>query len=59
MKLSWHMVSQLLLGIIQVLDLMTNTVSPKWKPVVVGAVALLQMGLGYIAHHYSPQGEKL
>lgn len=59
MKLKWHMVSQFGLGLLQVLDLMTNTVSDKWKPVVVGAVALVQMGLAYIAHHYTPDGQKL
>jgi len=59
MKLSWHMVSQVLLSLMQLLNLVSKQVSPKWQPVVLGGISLLQIILAYIGHHYTPDGEKL
>lgn len=59
MKLSWHMLYQVLLMLAQVLNATTNMVSDKWKPVVVGALALVQLILGYVAHNTYPDGVKI
>lgn len=59
MKLSWHMVYQILLMLAQLLNAVTETVPNKWKPVVVGGIALIQILLGYIGHLHTPEGEKI
>lgn len=59
MKLSWHMLGQVVLMLIQLLNAVSTTVSPKWQPVVAGGIALGQLTLAYIAHHYTPDGTKI
>ena len=59
MTLKWHMVSQGLLFVMQGLNMLTTTVSPKWQPVVMGGLSLCQIGLAYVAHHFTPDGQKL
>lgn len=53
------MVSQILLLIGQGLNLYSTQVPVKWQPVVLGALSLTQISLAYIAHHYTPSGEKI
>lgn len=47
---------QVLLGLIQIGNYMTNIVSDKWKPVVMGVVALCQIVQARLAHSYNPDG---
>jgi hypothetical protein len=47
---------QALLGIIQMGNLASGVVPPKWQPVVLGAVALLQIAQAWLAHKYNPDG---
>jgi len=53
------MISQALLLVMQGLNALSGQVSPKWQPVVLGGLSLCQIGLAYIAHHYTPDGQKL
>lgn len=47
---------QVLLSLIQLGNLATNTVPDKWKPVVLGVIALAQILQAKLAHKFNPDG---
>lgn len=47
---------QVLLGLVQLGNVLTNVVPDKWKPVVLGIVALAQIVQAKIAHNFNPDG---
>lgn len=47
---------QILLALVQIGNYLTNVVSDKWKPVVMGVIALCQILQARLAHGYNPDG---
>lgn len=47
---------QVLLGLVQMGNLATDIVPDKWKPVVLGVVALAQILQAKLAHKFNPDG---
>lgn len=53
-KLTWHLVAQGLMGVVQLGNLMYNSASPKMQPTIMVVVTIAQLLLHVYAHNQIP-----
>lgn len=56
MKVSTHLVVQIILMAVSVLTMVSGQIPAKYQPYVVGAASLLQGIVAWINHYFTPSG---
>jgi hypothetical protein len=59
MKVSTHVIVQVLLMVVSIGTMVTGQVPTKYQPLIVGVVSLAQGVIAWINHYYTPSGTVL
>jgi hypothetical protein len=59
MKVSTHVIVQVLLMVVSIGTMISGQVPVKYQPLIVGLVSLAQGVIAWINHYYSPSGTVL
>jgi hypothetical protein len=59
MKVSTHIIVQVLLMVVSIGTMVTGQVPAKYQPLIVGMVSLAQGVIAWINHYYTPSGTVL